>query len=59
VRRLQRFFFDKHRFLSLVALGKHCADEAEGHAGSNHCDRKADEREAESDEISYNNVSEL
>jgi len=42
-----------------VALGKHCADEAEGHAGSNHCDRKADEREAESDEISYNNVSEL
>ncbi len=42
-----------------MALGEDCADEAEDHAGSDHCDGETDERETESDEISHNNVSEL
>lgn len=54
--RLQRFFFVKHRSLSLVALGQHCADEAEDHAGSDHYDRKADQREAESDKVSHKDI---
>jgi len=39
-----------------VALGQHCADEAEAHAGSDHYDRKADQREAESDKVSHKDI---